>query len=362
MYGVRKMHTKKLSAWSIGMIYIGAVIGAGFASGQELLQFFVQFGKGGVLGLLLNAFCFSFLGAGVLLVANKISARTWGDFVRCLFGIKLGRLANMLIAFQLCCGLLVMLSGGGSILNEGLGCSRLWGTVFTALCVSMTVWFGAYGVAAANKALIPFLLAFGTVVFGLVLWAEGFPSLQVTFLGLGNPLLRNWFISAFLYLGSNLLTAAIILSTISAETDRSGAFWGGIIGGTGLGMMALIFCLILWAYYPEIAVYQIPLSYAAGLFGEGVRICFGFAVWAAMYTTAIGCALSIGKELALRTGLSLRLCGTGAVLALCPFAGLPFARLVGTLYPFTGAAALLLFFLLLCRFTYQGLHPSGVGD
>ncbi len=35
-------------------LYVGGVIGAGFASGQELVVFFVRYGAGGLVGILLS--------------------------------------------------------------------------------------------------------------------------------------------------------------------------------------------------------------------------------------------------------------------------------------------------------------------
>ncbi|MDQ7864677.1 hypothetical protein RCO48_36995 [Peribacillus frigoritolerans] len=42
--------------------YIGIIIGAGFASGQEVLQFFTSFGIYSVLGIVVATVLFAFLG------------------------------------------------------------------------------------------------------------------------------------------------------------------------------------------------------------------------------------------------------------------------------------------------------------
>jgi uncharacterized membrane protein YkvI len=49
------LNTKKFSALKVAFAYIGTVVGAGFASGQEILQFFSYFGYWGLVGLLLAA-------------------------------------------------------------------------------------------------------------------------------------------------------------------------------------------------------------------------------------------------------------------------------------------------------------------
>ena len=42
--------------------FVGVIVGAGFASGRELLLFFVDFGVWGLVGALVSAALFTFLG------------------------------------------------------------------------------------------------------------------------------------------------------------------------------------------------------------------------------------------------------------------------------------------------------------
>ncbi|MFF2755834.1 hypothetical protein ACFVR1_19255 [Psychrobacillus sp. NPDC058041] len=49
-------------SFQIGSAIIGIIVGAGFASGQEILQFFSSFGYFGITGSILAAILFAFLG------------------------------------------------------------------------------------------------------------------------------------------------------------------------------------------------------------------------------------------------------------------------------------------------------------
>ena len=48
--------------------YAAAVIGAGFASGQEIISFFVKYGKYSIIGVLLSCIIFSVFAYAVLSV------------------------------------------------------------------------------------------------------------------------------------------------------------------------------------------------------------------------------------------------------------------------------------------------------
>ena len=40
-------------SWKIAFAYIGIIVGAGLSSGQDILQYFISFGKIGILGVIL---------------------------------------------------------------------------------------------------------------------------------------------------------------------------------------------------------------------------------------------------------------------------------------------------------------------
>lgn len=48
---------------TIALAYIGVVVGAGFASGQEVLQYFVAHGKIGMMAVLMTAILMALVGA-----------------------------------------------------------------------------------------------------------------------------------------------------------------------------------------------------------------------------------------------------------------------------------------------------------
>ncbi|MEW6065637.1 MAG: hypothetical protein AB1538_10810, partial [Bacillota bacterium] len=61
--------------------YVGAVIGAGFASGQEILQFFILFGYQGLLGVLVATVLFAYLGAVVLYLSVKLRSGSYQELL-----------------------------------------------------------------------------------------------------------------------------------------------------------------------------------------------------------------------------------------------------------------------------------------
>ncbi|GJM81290.1 hypothetical protein HMSSN139_37860 [Paenibacillus sp. HMSSN-139] len=79
----------------IAFTYIGTVVGAGFATGQEILQFFTRYGKWGVLTILLSTVLFVWLGTKMMLLARDIKAVSYEDLNRRLFGERVGKALSL---------------------------------------------------------------------------------------------------------------------------------------------------------------------------------------------------------------------------------------------------------------------------
>ena len=115
------MKKNGVSTWKIAATYIGTVVGAGFATGQEILQFFVRFGKPGLLGILLAAVLFVFFGSVIMGLGNRLNARSHLEIIRYSSGRFWGNIADALIPFFLFGSLTAMMAGTGALLRQQLG-------------------------------------------------------------------------------------------------------------------------------------------------------------------------------------------------------------------------------------------------
>ena len=60
----------------MGSAFIGIIVGAGFASGQEILQYFTSFGMLGIAGAIVSTALFAYLGMAL----TRIGSRMQHDF------------------------------------------------------------------------------------------------------------------------------------------------------------------------------------------------------------------------------------------------------------------------------------------
>lgn len=99
---------------------IGTLIGAGFASGQEIYLFFYRFGLEGLIGLFVCSCIFSFAIYKVLNISFKNNIENYNDLINIIFNNKkiLSNIVNKLINLFLCVTFFIMVAGIGTYLEQ----------------------------------------------------------------------------------------------------------------------------------------------------------------------------------------------------------------------------------------------------
>lgn len=63
-------------ATKIGFAYVGIVVGAGFSTGQEVMQFFTKYGLWAYLGVIISGFILAFIGRQVAKIGTAFERQT----------------------------------------------------------------------------------------------------------------------------------------------------------------------------------------------------------------------------------------------------------------------------------------------
>ena len=105
--------------------FIAWVIGSGFATGQEALQFFSSYGYLSYGVLLVNLIGFLFLGQVLLVTGFEHKTESSFNHFKYFCGEKIGTIYSWLIPITLILIMPVLISGAGATLSEYYGVNRL---------------------------------------------------------------------------------------------------------------------------------------------------------------------------------------------------------------------------------------------
>ena len=70
----------------IAMAYVGTVVGAGFATGQEILQFFTRYGYLSFWAILISVILFIVVGRRIMIYGGMLRAQSYGSVAHYIFG------------------------------------------------------------------------------------------------------------------------------------------------------------------------------------------------------------------------------------------------------------------------------------
>lgn len=345
------MVKSKMLSWQVGAAYIGTVIGAGFASGQEIMQFFTKYGSVGILLLLLSGALFSLCGNAIFYLAKHFGTYDYNSFIIKICGPKLSLVYDCIITMFLFFGASIMFSGGGAVAQESLGLSKLAGILIIAAFTLLIVLKAVSGILQVNSIVVPILIS---VILFVLLKAIFASNTQMFFKNAADiysgGMLKPVF-SLIFYCSYNLILSVGVLTAFSQDisslkTLKKGAFIGGL-GLMGLSL-ALNICLIL--YIPAILRLSIPVLYIASMHGIYIKYAVMLCIWCEICTTAIANVFSLAKRATKNRPRLYTPASLFIVLACIPMAFVDFKRLISFFYPLFGALSMFLIGLIFIRF------------
>jgi uncharacterized membrane protein YkvI len=325
--------------FQVAATYIGAVMGAGFASGQEIQQFFTNFGVKVLIGILISATLFSLLGWIMLDLQERWKVSSYSEFFVCLLGGKWGSRINILMSAILFLGMIAMMSGAGALFVQYFGLSSWVGVLLTTFVVALALWFKGEGVLWINTVLIPlkFVFCLGIALLAVILGTgtEGEGVLVAS-----NPLIQNWAFSGILYVSFNLTLAMVVFASLGKEVQKPGARLGAVLGGIALGLFAMVIGLALLRY-PEVKALEIPMVAVAGKLGNWSSLLYLIVLWLAMLTAAIGNGFSLVTRYVEIFKIDYRMVSCILLALVIPLAGVRFSSIVKVVYPLFGYIGLI---------------------
>lgn len=343
------MENKKISVLKVAATYIGTVVGAGFASGQETLQFFAVFKDKGLIGLFIVTILFIVFGYIVMDLGRELNSKSHLEIIKHTSGKFIGTMLDFLIIFFLFGALTAMLAGSGAMVNQQFGINGIWGNLFMAIFTVITVLSGLKGVINSISTVVPFLIvsSVGISLFS-VLFIPPATTEFVTLSAKASGLIRSWIWAAVLYVSYNIVLAVSVLGPLGAkEQDKKTIRNGAILGGIGLGGAAIAIYFAVVNNFDAVQNFEVPMLFIAGRLSYAVQIIYSIVLIAEIYTTAVGSLYGFTARITDMNGKKAKYFIIGNAFFAFIASQLGFSNLVRYLYPVVGYGGIILLTALL---------------
>lgn len=241
-----------------GFAFKAVVIGGGYATGRELVEFFLPSGpQGGLLAMLFAAAIWSVVCIATFLFARITHSEDYRTFFRNLLG-------RGWIVFEIVYCLFIVLvlavfgAAAGAIGAALFGWPSLAGTLCLLFGIAVFVAFGNTSVEQLFKWVSLFL--YGVYALFVILALNAFGDRIGDQLALDVPT-DGWVLAGITYASYNVVGAVVILPVLRHLTSNRDAIIAGALSGPLAMIPAFLFFICMIAYYPEIGAESLPSDF-----------------------------------------------------------------------------------------------------
>lgn len=236
-------------------VFISVVMGGGYGTGREVVEFFTRYGiLGGLLGIGVAACVFA-----LVLACTYEFARVFQVYdYRTFFGKLIG---PFWICFEILYLLLFLLvlgvvgSAAGNILEEEFGISSLVGMAGVLVLVIALVYFGR---EAVEKVLTLWSIGMYVVFVAYFIQVMDHGDVDVLQAVKNGAVEVGWLQGGVLYAMYNLAIAPVLLFSTRAISSRSEAIMAGLVTGLAVMIPAVLFHVSYAVGYPAVLDEPVP--------------------------------------------------------------------------------------------------------
>lgn len=335
----------------IVLVIIGSLIGAGFASGQEIYIFFYQYGKNGIIGLVICSILMGMVIYKTLKISLENKINSYKEFLEYVFKPKkeylnLSCIYNIIVNIFMLITFFIMISGFGAYFEQEYGISKQIGALVLAIISFLTFMTSVKGVTKANEITVPILIIviilLGLKSFSMIDFIDSGSNLKSQmpiFLGLAQSIIYSCY--------NSILLLPILVNISSYIKDKKEIKQISIISGILIFVLALSIFLVLVNIDIDISKIEMPVVYAVNKIMPKLEKVYGVIILLSIFTTSISVGISFLKNVSKNEKtflhIAIIMCITGVLIS-----NFGFSNLVKVLFPTFGILGIIqIYFLLL---------------
>lgn len=350
--------------------FIALLIGSGFATGQELMQFFAAYGLKGLIGVLVCFVLFAFVGVEFVTYGHERQFENPNDVYKAIAGDKLGTFYDYFSVFFLFLSFTVMVAGAQATVVQQYNAPEYVGGVILGIFTIITVVFGLSTIVDVIGKIGPVIVVLAIVVGGIsVAQNAGNMSQSLAMikeLSANNEMIKasnlGFLPAALTYVGFNMIWLAAFSASVGKEAENfEEARRGQVVGAIGFSLAIIIMTIAIILSISDVYHSQIPSLILAGNINPVLGTVFSLTIVLGIYTSAVPLLWTpvarFFKEGTDKFKLATIVLGAaGIAIGLT----LEFSVLVKYIYVINGYLGVALIAIMIYRFFQRKKHPEKI--
>lgn len=327
--------------FTITLLIIGALIGAGFASGQEIYSFFYAYGSSGILGIIVTCSLIGLLIYKSLQIIYDNNIENYSEFLRVFIkNDKVVAVINNIMNILLLVTFYIMIAGFGAYFQQEFEINKIIGSAILATLSAIVFFTSVKGVLKVSEFIVPVLLIF-------IIWIGGINLFTINMDTKVLAVKSGWLLSSISYCSYNMILLIPVLISIKKQIKyKSNIKYIALCCGILMMTMYMLIYMLLIRTDIEISTLEMPIVYVIRTFFAKYKVVYAFIILASIFTTAISIGIgflqNISKNERSYPQFVIFMCITSLLVS-----KIGFSKLVNLLYPFFGYLGIIQIFAIL---------------
>ena len=333
---------------SVAFAYVGVIVGAGLASGQDLLQYFLAFGAKGLIGIVALGVLNVIFGVVALQLGSYFRSDNHDEVFERITHPVLRRVIDVVLIFSAFTMGFVMLAGAGANLQQQFGVPTWAGSLLCALLVILTAFLDFDRIMNVIGVFTPIIMIAIAVlaIYSLVTPHAGIAELNAAARNV-TPALPNLWLATINYFALCVVGGIAMAFVLGGSILRIGeARRAGRIGGVLIALVLGADALALYLNVDRIWDVNVPALAIARSIHPIFAFGYTLVIFALIYNTAFSLFYSTARRFSGGSTSRMRLVLIGVVAAGYAASFMGFKKLIGMMYPFIGWLGVVLLIIL----------------
>lgn len=335
--------------FNIALAYVGVLIGAGLSSGQDLMQYFVSYGKLGILGTIILGVLSVVFGKIIITLGSYFRSNDHFEVLSQIAGPITNKILDISLIISCFVIGFVMIAGAGSNLNQQFGMPSWAGALLCAVLVILVSFLDFEKITSVIGIFTPFIFIMIMIMAAYTFIGQNFDfeELEEIAKTISTPMPNIW-ISVLNYFSLSVMAGVSMAFVLGGSIMRIGvAEKSGTLGGLVVSIIMTIATCVLYANVKLVVNVDIPMLAIAKQIHPIFALVYAVVIFGLIFNTAFSLFYALAKRFSSNNPKSFYPIMIGMVILGYGLSFMGFKGLVSIMYPILGYIGFIMLIILI---------------
>lgn len=337
-----------MRAVKIAFAYVGVIIGAGLSSGQDIMQYFLSFGRKGLMGIVVLGILNTLFGLVTITLGSYFQAKHHDDVLKEIAPTPIRKLIDITLVFTGFAMSFVMIAGAGSNLRQQFHLPFFVGGFVCSALIIVVAFLDFERILEVIGVFTPLIVIMIAIITVYTFAGKSYDYARLDEVAKSiRPATNNVVISVINYFALCAVNGVSMAFVMGGSEKRiKEAKIGGALGGFIVGLIVIAAASSLFAHLDIIKDADIPMLVIVNRINKIFALIYAITIFALIFNTTFSLYFATARRFDGGSVNRMRIILIALVVLgyICSFFG--FKTLVSIMYPILGYMGIIIVIVL----------------